>query len=187
MGTPYSAIQSNQVRKVRIPLHVLLSRHHVTNTAHPSSNNCTGFQFLNGSNTKLLACVTIQSLVLVLPPPISLNYYNLTVLTARSALHQIRVLKLQRFKRTYHGFRSFSHFGPHIWNIHPSARLKAFYHSFFLQKQPQNISLLWIFPLNNTVQTPQWSSADAEMYIPFSENPELSKVLCFKQVAGQNI
>ena len=30
-----------------------------------------------------------------------------------------RMLKLQRFSRKTHGFRTFSHFGPHIWNYLP--------------------------------------------------------------------
>ena len=30
-----------------------------------------------------------------------------------------RMLKLQRFNRKTHGFRTFSHFGPHIWNNLP--------------------------------------------------------------------
>ena len=30
-----------------------------------------------------------------------------------------RMLKIQRFNRKTHGFRTFSHFGPHIWNNLP--------------------------------------------------------------------
>ena len=42
-----------------------------------------------------------------------------------------RMLKLQRFNRKTHGFRTFSHFGPHIWNNFPqdirhSATLSSF-------------------------------------------------------------
>ena len=42
-----------------------------------------------------------------------------------------RMLKIQRFNRKTHGFRTFSHFGPHIWNnlpkdIRPSATLSSF-------------------------------------------------------------
>ena len=42
-----------------------------------------------------------------------------------------RLLKIQRFNRKTHGFRTFSHFGPHIWNnlpqdIRHSATLSSF-------------------------------------------------------------
>ena len=30
-----------------------------------------------------------------------------------------RMLKIQHFSRKTHGFRTFSHFGPHIWNNLP--------------------------------------------------------------------
>ena len=52
-----------------------------------------------------------------------------------------RILKLQRFNRKTHGFRTFSHFGPHILNNHPQdirhsatlssvkTRLKTFFFS----------------------------------------------------------
>ena len=42
-----------------------------------------------------------------------------------------RMLKLQRFNRKTHGFRTFSHFGPHIWNNFPQDTS----YSLFLQKQ----------------------------------------------------
>ena len=42
-----------------------------------------------------------------------------------------RMFKIQRFNRKTHGFRTFSHFGPHIWNnlpqdIRHSATLSSF-------------------------------------------------------------
>ena len=53
----------------------------------------------------------------------------------RLALHEplsdTRMVKIQRFNRKTHGFRTFSHFGPHIWNNFPqdirhSATLSSF-------------------------------------------------------------
>ena len=44
-----------------------------------------------------------------------------------------RMLKFQRFNRKTHGFRTFTHFGPHNWNNLPPI---------FPQKQTQDISLL---------------------------------------------
>ena len=55
-----------------------------------------------------------------------------------------RMLKLQRFNRKTHGFRTFSHFGPHIGNNLPP-RHQALCNSHFLQKQTHEISLLEIF------------------------------------------
>ena len=36
-----------------------------------------------------------------------------------SSLSDTHMLKIQRFNRKTHGFRTFSHFGPHIWNNLP--------------------------------------------------------------------
>ena len=55
-----------------------------------------------------------------------------------------RMLKIQRFNRKTHGFRTFSHFGPHIWNNLPQDIRHSCY-SLFLQKSTQDISLLRIF------------------------------------------
>ena len=67
---------------------------------------------------------------------IFLSCYTFTVLPARS-LHSssdtcmIKFVKIQHFNRKTHGFRTFSHFGPHIWNnlpqdIRHSATLSSF-------------------------------------------------------------
>ena len=71
-------------------------------------------------NTKLLACVTTQLQVPL--PLIFLSCYTFTVLPALSALRassDTRMLRLQRFNRKTHGFRTFSHFGCHMWNNLP--------------------------------------------------------------------
>ena len=41
-----------------------------------------------------------------------------------------RLLKLQRFKRKTHGFRTFSQFGPHVWNMQSPLRHQATLSSF---------------------------------------------------------
>ena len=82
MHTPNSVIQP--MLKVQNAASRLILR--ASNTAHPSYSNFSGFQFLNGSDTKLPACVTIQSLT---PPPlIFLNRCSFTALPALFALHQ---------------------------------------------------------------------------------------------------
>ena len=65
----------------------------------------------------------------------------------------IRMLKLQWFNDKTHGFRTFSHFGPLIWNSLPQDTK----HSLFLQRQTQDISLLRIFQLSNIVLHPYQS------------------------------
>ena len=57
-----------------------------------------------------------------------------------------RMLKIQRFNHKTHGFRTFSHFGPHIWNNLPQEPLC---YSLFLQNPTQDISLLRIFQLSH--------------------------------------
>ena len=42
-----------------------------------------------------------------------------------------RMLKIQRFNRKTHGFRTFSHFGPHIWNNLPQDTRHSATLSFF--------------------------------------------------------
>ena len=63
-----------------------------------------------------------------------------------------RMLKL--FNRKTHGFRTFSHFGP-LEQSPPTHQ--ALRYCLFLQKQTQDISLLRIFQLSNTVLHPYQS------------------------------
>ena len=70
-----------------------------------------------------------------------------------------RMLKLLRFNRKTHGFRTFSHFVPHIWNnlpqdIRHSATLSS---SKSKLKTLDGISLLRIFQLSNIVHHPYQS------------------------------
>ena len=64
-----------------------------------------------------------------------------------------RMLELQRFNRKTHVCRAFSHSSPHIWNT-----LSTTSGTHFLQNQTQDISLLRIFQLDNTVLHPYQSS-----------------------------
>ena len=62
-----------------------------------------------------------------------------------------RMLRLQRFNRKTHGFHTFSHFGPHIWNnlpqdIRHSATLSSF--------KSQLNTFLRIFQLSDVVHHP---------------------------------
>jgi len=84
----------------------------------------------------------------------SAHSYFSELLHLYSPSHSLRslsdtcMLKIQCFNRKTHGFHTFSHFGPHIWNnlpqdIRHSATLSSF--------KSQLISLLRIFLLNHIV------------------------------------
>ena len=66
-----------------------------------------------------------------------------------SSSSDTRMLKIQHFNRKTHGFCTFSHFGPHIWNNLPQDTSHSA--TLFLQKSTQDISLLRIFQLNHIV------------------------------------
>ena len=66
-----------------------------------------------------------------------------------------RMLKLQRFNRKTHGFRTFSHFGPSIWNNLPPPDIR---HSATLSSFKSKLkTFLRIFQLSNTVHHPYQS------------------------------
>ena len=67
-----------------------------------------------------------------------------------------RMLTLQHLIHKIHGFRTFSHFGAHIWSNLPP-RHQALRYSLFLQKLTQDISLLRIFQLSHIVCQPYQS------------------------------
>ena len=124
MGTPNSVIQPMQ--KVQNTAARLILR-------EPRHPDCTPLLLAPNIWTnkiqKLLECVATQSQVPL--PPIFLNYYTLTVLPALRSSSDTRMLKLQRFNRKTHDFRTFSHFGPNILNnlpqdIRHSATISSF-------------------------------------------------------------
>ena len=90
----------------------VISEHHVIKTAPLSYSISNGSQFLNESSAKLFACVATQSH--------SVRSYLFEVLHPRTFPLSLRssadthMLKLQRFNPQTHGFRTFSHFGPHV-------------------------------------------------------------------------
>ena len=52
-----------------------------------------------------------------------------------------RMLEIQQYKRKTHGFRTFSCFGPHIWNSLPQDLNYVIF-----QSQTENLPLLTVFP-----------------------------------------
>ena len=80
--------------------------------------------------------LNLEMLNVALPHALS-NSYLSELLHLYSPSRSLRsssdtpMLKIQRFNRKTHGFRTFSHFGPHIWNnlpqdIRHSATLSSF-------------------------------------------------------------
>ena len=55
------------------------------------------------------------------------------------------MLEIQQYKRKTHGFRTFSCFGPHIWNSLPQDLRHCSTLSFF-SSQTENLPLLTVFP-----------------------------------------
>lgn len=99
-SSPELTCYFNQCRKSGIPLHAIFSEHQAIKTAHLSYSNFHGSQFLNESNTKLLACITT--------PLIFVTHCTFTALPA--VLVFIRLIHVQNPtpQRKTAGFRSFS-------------------------------------------------------------------------------
>ena len=130
-------ISSNLSRKFRTLLQDLFSWHPVITTQHwlPISERikykvaCMCFSDINGSGPAYLS-----ELLHVCTPSRTLRSSSDT-----------RMLEIQQYKRKTHGFRTFSCFGPHIWNSLPQdlrhcstlssfkAKLKTFLFSQYFQ------------------------------------------------------
>ena len=128
MGTPNSVIQPMQKVQntaarliLRAPCHqnctpLLQQRHWLPNFKRIKYKTaCRCYNTITGSAPSYLS-----ELLHLYSPSRSLRSSSDT-----------RMLKLQRFNRKTHGFRTFSHFGPHIWNnlpqdIRQSATLSSF-------------------------------------------------------------
>ena len=126
-------LSSNLSRKFRTLLQDLFSWHPVTTTQHlswkklhwlPISERikykvaCMCFSVINGSGPAYLS-----ELLHVYTPSSTLRSSSDT-----------RMLKIQQYKRKTHGFRTFSCFGPHIWNSLPQDLRHCSTLSFFKAK-----------------------------------------------------
>ena len=111
MGTPNSVIQPLQKIQNFVARLVLLAlcHHHSTRLLEkllwlPISERikykvaCMCFSAINGSG------------------PVYLSELLHVYTTSRTLRSSTRMLKIQQYKRKTHGFRTFSCFGPHIWN-----------------------------------------------------------------------
>ena len=112
-------LSSNLSKKSKTLLQDSFSWHPATTTQHFSWKNCTGFPFQNVLNIKSLVYMCFSAINGSGPAYLSeLLHVYIPSLTLRSS-SDTRMLKIQQYKRKTHGFRTFSRFGPHIWNSFP--------------------------------------------------------------------
>ena len=109
MGTPNSVIQPLQKIENFAARLILLAPCH----QHLFWKNCTGFPFQNVLSIKSLAIWCFNDNVINGSGPDYLLNCYMTTLCSCSDTH---MLKIQQHKCNTHGFRTFSCFGPHIWN-----------------------------------------------------------------------
>ena len=128
MGTPNSVIQPMQ--KVQNTAARLILR-------APRHQNCTPLSqqlhWLPVSDRikYKTACICYNAITGSAPSYLSELLHLYSPSSSLRSSSDTRMLKLQRFNRKTHGFRTFSHFGPHIWNnlpqdIRHSATLSSF-------------------------------------------------------------
>ena len=144
MGPPNSVIQPLQkIQNFAARLVLLAPRHHQATPflekLHwlPISERikykvaCMCFSAINGSGPAYLS-----ELLHVYTPSRTLRSSSDT-----------RMLEIQQYKRKTHGFRTFSCFGPHIWNSLPQdLRHCSTLSSFKAKLKTENLPLLTVFP-----------------------------------------
>ena len=134
-------LSSNLSRKFRTLLQDLFSWHPVITTQHLSWKNCTGFPFQNvlrinhHHSTPLpeklhwlpiserikykVACMCFSAINGSGPAYLSELLHVYTPSRTIRSSSDTRMLEIQQYKRKTRGFRTFSCFGPHIWNSLP--------------------------------------------------------------------
>ena len=118
MGTPNSVIQPMQ--KVQNTAARLILR-------APRHQNCTPLQLLQqlhwlpfSERIKYkTACMCYNAITGSTPSYLSELLHLYSPSRSLRSSSDTRMLKTKRFNRKTHGFRTFSHFGPHIWNNLP--------------------------------------------------------------------
>ena len=114
-----------------ILLNASFSELHAIKTAHLSYSNSDHWLPISERIKYKTACMCYNAITGSAPAyPSELLHLYRTSRSLRSS-SDTRMLKIQRFNRKTHGFRTFSHFGPHIWNnlpqdIRHSATLSSF-------------------------------------------------------------
>ena len=147
VGTPNSVIQPMQ-KVQNTQLHALFSEHHANKTGH-FQQQIHWLPIFERIKYKT-ACMCYNAITGSAPFYLSELLHLYSPSRSLRSSSDTRMLKLQSFNHKTHGFRTFSHFGPHIWNNLPQDTS----YSLFLQKQTQDIYLLRIFQLSNIVHHP---------------------------------
>ena len=127
MGTPNSVIPLSRKFKTQLLQDTFFwypaTGHWPLSQRNLSWINCTGFPF-----QYKVACMYFSAILKMVPSGLAF----LSELLPRACLHSVsyttrffwltltgHMLKNQQYKRKTHGFRTFSCFGPHIWNSLP--------------------------------------------------------------------
>ena len=116
MGTPNSVIQPLQkIQNFAARLILLAPRHH---HATPLLEKLHWLPISERIKNKV-ACMCFSAINSSGPAYISELLHVYTPSRTLRSSSDTRILEIQQYKRKTHGFRTFSCFGPHIWNSHP--------------------------------------------------------------------
>ena len=111
-------LSSNLYRKFRTLLQDLFSWHPVTTTQHLTWKKLHWLPISEGIKYKV-ACIRFIAVNGSSPAYLSELLHVYTPSRTLRSSSGTRMLEIQQYKRKTHGFRTFSCFGPHIWNSIP--------------------------------------------------------------------
>ena len=116
MGTPNSVIQPLQkILNFAARLVLLAPRHHQST---PLLEKLHWLPISEHIKYKV-ACMCFSAINGSCPPYLSVQLHVYTPSHTLRSSSDTRMLKIQQYRRKTHGFRTFSCFGPHIWNSLP--------------------------------------------------------------------
>ena len=111
-------LSSNLSRQFRTLLQDLFSWHPVTTTQHLSWKK-RHWLLISKRIKHKVACMCFSAINSSGPANISELLHIYTPSRTLRSSSDTRMLEIQKYKRKIHGFRTFSCFGPHIWNSLP--------------------------------------------------------------------
>ena len=112
-------LSSNLSRKFKTLLQGLFSWHLATTIQHLSWKNYTGLIPISDRIKYKVAYMCFNAINDSGPAYLSELLHVCSPSRTLRSSSDTRILKLQQYKRKTHGFRTFSCFGPHIWNSLP--------------------------------------------------------------------
>ena len=112
-------LSSNLSRKFRTLLQDLFSWHPVITTQHLSWKKKLHWLPISEHIKYKVACMCFSAINSSGPAYLSELLHVYTPSRTLRSSSDTRMLEIQQYKRKTHGFRTFSCFGPHIWNSLP--------------------------------------------------------------------